>query len=81
MTEIRQGRPPKLVDGQPASTLPTFTTRLTPRAKARLKAVSELTDTPAYAILEAAWWEHWATLPADVQKAAEEIVEAKSRVR
>lgn len=74
----RTGRPPKLTDGRPVSQLEKFTARFTPRAKLRLMALAEISGTPAYALLERAFSEHWGNLEAETRSRAEQLIELKS---
>lgn len=72
---VKLGRPPKLVDGLTVGQLATFSTRMTPTTKARLLALSAETKTPAYALLEAAFFDLWQTLPPEERRAAERRME------
>lgn len=76
MTPTRRGRPPSAAAG-----LQPFTARLTPRAKRRLMALSQVTADPAYELLEEGFWALWETLPADEKEAAEAIARAVEKVR
>lgn len=59
-----------------------FTTRLTPRAKDRLKAVAQLGEETAYAILEGAFWHYWNTaLSKEKRDAAEAFSVAMAKLR
>lgn len=59
-----------------------FTTRLTPRAKDRLKAISQLEEETAYAILEKGFWLWWETeLSPEKRKAAEAFSVAVEKLR
>ncbi|HSL81513.1 MAG TPA: hypothetical protein VLF66_01980 [Thermoanaerobaculia bacterium] len=76
MTSRRPGRPPSaLPDLQP------FTARLSPRAKRRLMALSQVKADPAYELLEEGFWALWESLPANEKEAAEAIARAVERVR
>lgn len=76
MSPARRGRPPSTPAG-----LQPFTARLTPRAKRRLMALSQVKADPAYELLEEAFWALWQSLPADEKKAAEAIARAVEKVR
>lgn len=76
---VKLGRPPKLVDGLAVGQLATFSTRMTPTTKARLLALSAATKTPAYALLEAAFFDLWQTLPDDQRRAAEQRMRLDAR--
>lgn len=52
-----------------------FTMRLTPRAKHRLKALSDLTGKPSYALLEAGFWQLLGELPQETRRGVETIAE------
>lgn len=76
MTPVRRGRPPSAPPG-----LQAFTARLTPRAKRRLIALSQVTSDPAYGLLEEGFWALWESLPVDEKEAAEAIARAVEKVR
>lgn len=75
---VKLGRPPKLVDGLTVGQLETFSARMTPTTKARLLALSATTKTPAYALLEAAFFDLWQSLPPDQRRAAEQRMEIEA---
>jgi len=58
-----------------------FTARLTPEAKKRLMALSQVTGDPAYELLEQAFWDRWEHLPEGHRRAAEAIVAAVESAR
>lgn len=66
-----------------AARLEPFTARLTPGAKRRLMALSQIKGDPAYELLEEAFWSHWKSLPSEQKEAAEAIIklvdDARSR--
>lgn len=66
-----------------AARLEPFTARLTPDAKRRLMALSQIKGDPAYELLEQAFWSHWKSLPSEQKEAAEAIIklvdDARSR--
>ncbi len=69
-TEIRgPGRPktrrPDLV---------VFNAQMTPEAKARLQVLAQLEHTPAYVVLEEAFWRHWRSMPASQRQRAETLL-------
>lgn len=57
-----------------AANLEPFTARLTPDAKRRLMALSQIKGDPAYELLEEAFWSHWKSLPSSQKEAAEAII-------
>ena len=69
MAKRKLGRPPK-----EGPELEPFTARLTPQAKKRLMALAQISEQPAYTLLEKAFWEHWEHMPAGRREAAEAIV-------
>ena len=58
-----------------AAHLEPFTARLTPDAKRRLMALSQIKGDPAYELLEEAFWSHWKSLPSSQKEAAEAIIQ------
>jgi hypothetical protein len=74
----RTGRPPKLTDGRPVSQLEKFTARFTPKTKARLMALAEISGIPAYELLEKAFSEHWNALETEPRRRAEQLIQLKS---
>lgn len=64
----KRGRPPS----RPAD-LVVFTAQLTPEAKAKLKALAQIKHSPAYTLLESAFWMLWEALPEDTRDAAETV--------
>lgn len=76
MAVRHRGRPPS----RPPE-LEQFTARLSRQQKARLKALAQVRDEPAYQILAAAFRTYWAELPAPEREAADAIAAAVERVR
>lgn len=50
-----------------------FNAQMTPEGKARLMALAQIEGKHAYALLEAAFWDRWKSLPAAKRKKAETI--------
>ncbi len=76
MAGKKVGRPSTRPEG-----LQVFTARLTPKAKVRLAALSQVLDEHAYVVLEKAFWEHWDNLPPDQQQAAEAMAAILERAQ
>lgn len=69
--------------GRPKSPEPleTFTLRITPRAKRRLRALAEVSGKPSNAVIEAAFWQHLAALPKPTREAVERIASTVESMR
>ena len=52
-----------------------FNTLISPRAKARLKALAEVEGVYAYRVLEESFWERWERLPAATRGKAEALAQ------
>ncbi len=76
MSAKKVGRPVSRPKG-----LQVFTARMTPKAKARLTALSQVKGEHGYVLLEQAFWEHWNNLPPEEQKAAETIAATVERAQ
>ena len=64
----RRGRPPSGPDGEAVSDFPKLTIYIRPEAKARLTALSTMTNRPVWKIIDAAVGEYIKGLPVADQK-------------
>lgn len=58
-----------------------FNAQMSPEAKTKLKALAQVENTYAYALLEDAFWRYWEALPRDKRRAAETIAQLTARGR
>lgn len=58
-----------------------FNAQMSQKAKNRLKALAQIEDRYAYAVLETAFWDFWDRLPDDRRQAADQIARAVEGAR